>query len=108
VTYRLLPHSTADDPAKYRKEADVRRWEAKEPLPRFRRYLTAKGVVDDALHARLEVEVDAEVRAAIERAEARMQAASPLDMFDHVYANVPAEVVLQREEFRRELGEERR
>jgi pyruvate dehydrogenase E1 component alpha subunit len=108
VTYRLLAHSTADDPAKYRSEADTRLWEAKEPLPRLRRYLTAKGVVDDALHARLEGEVDTEVRAAIERAEARMQEAGPLAMFDHVYADVPAEVATQREEFARELGEERR
>jgi pyruvate dehydrogenase E1 component alpha subunit len=108
VTYRLLPHSTADDPTKYRSDADVRLWEAKEPLPRFRRYLTAKGVVDDALHARLEAEVDVEVRAAIERAEARMQAASPLDMFDHVYADVPPGVAAQRAEFQRELEEGRR
>ena len=107
VTYRLLGHSTADDPAKYRNEADVALWEAKEPLPRLRRYLTAKGVVDDALHVRLEAEVDAEVRAAIERAEARMRAASPLEMFDHVYGDVPAEVARQREELARELGEGR-
>jgi pyruvate dehydrogenase E1 component alpha subunit len=105
VTYRLLGHSTADDPAKYRAEAEVRAWETKEPLPRFRRYLTAKGVVNDALHAQLEAEADAEVRAAIERAEARMRDARPLDMFDHVYADVPAEVLAQREEFRREQGE---
>jgi pyruvate dehydrogenase E1 component alpha subunit len=108
VTYRLLAHSTADDPAKYRSEADTRLWEAKEPLPRLRRYLAAKGVVDDALHAQLEVEVDAEVRAAIERAEARMREARPLAMFDHVYADLPAEVATQREEFARELGEDRR
>jgi pyruvate dehydrogenase E1 component alpha subunit len=103
VTYRLLGHSTADDPAKYRSDADVRAWEAKEPLPRFRRYLAAKGLVDDALHGELEAEADAEVRAAIERAEGRMREAQPLDMFDHVYADVPAEVRAQREEFIREL-----
>ena len=66
-----------------------------------------KGLVDDALHARLEAEVDAEVRAAIERAEARMQAARPLDMFDYVYGDVPAEVDAQREEFAREQDESR-
>jgi pyruvate dehydrogenase E1 component alpha subunit len=108
VTYRLLGHSTADDPAKYRAEAEVRAWEAKEPLPRFRRYLAAKGVIDDALHARLETEADAEVRGAIERAEARMRDARPLDMFDHVYADVPAEVLAQREELRREQDDTRR
>jgi TPP-dependent pyruvate/acetoin dehydrogenase alpha subunit len=76
-------------------------------LPRFRRYLTAKGVIHAALQTRFEAEADAEVRAAIERAEARMRDARPLDMFDHVYADVPAEVVAQREELVRELGEER-
>ncbi len=106
VTYRLTGHSTADDPKKYRDEAEVKAWEAREPLPRLRRYLEVKGLVDDALHARFEVEVDAEVRAAIERAEARMQAARPLDMFDYVYAERPAEVEAQRREFAREVGED--
>jgi pyruvate dehydrogenase E1 component alpha subunit len=107
VTYRLTGHSTADDPAKYRSEAEVRLWEAKEPLSRFRRYLTAKGLVDDALHERLEAEVDAEVRAAIERAEARIGEGRLVDMFEHVYGDVPAEVLAQREEFSRELREDR-
>src|SRR5262245_6609271 len=84
VTYRLGGHSTADDPTKYRDAAEVAAWEAKEPLPRFRRYLEARGLVDDATHARLEAEADAEVRAAIERAEALMREAPLAAMFDHV------------------------
>ena len=107
VTYRLGPHSTADDPKKYREDAEVKAWEAREPLPRLRRYLEGKGLVDDALHAQLETEVDAEVRAAIERAEARMQAAKPIDMFDNVYGDVPAEVLAQRAAFAQELEEGR-
>jgi hypothetical protein len=63
--------------------------------------------VDDALHARFEAEVDAEARAAVERAEARMREARHLDMFDHVYGDVPADVLAQRDEFARELGEPR-
>jgi TPP-dependent pyruvate/acetoin dehydrogenase alpha subunit len=64
-------------------------------------------VVDDALHARFAAEADAEVRAAIERAEARMRDARPLDMFDHVYAEVPVEVLAQREELLKEQDETR-
>jgi pyruvate dehydrogenase E1 component alpha subunit len=108
VTYRLLGHSTADDPAKYRDPAEVVPWEAREPLPRFRRYLEARGLVDSARHEHLQAEVDAEVRAAVERAEARMKAASPLEMFDHVYGNVPVDVRRQREAFARELEEQAR
>jgi pyruvate dehydrogenase E1 component alpha subunit len=107
VTYRLTGHSTADDPKKYRDEADVKAWEEREPLPRLRRYLEGKSLVDDSLHTRFEADADAEVRAAIERAEARMREARALDMFDHVYADVPAEVRAQREAFERELAEGR-
>ena len=41
-------------------------------------------MIDDVLHRQMETEVDAEVPAAIERAEARMREARPLDMFDYV------------------------
>lgn len=72
VTYRLLAHSTADDPTKYQSAAEVAVWEAREPLPRLRRYLEGKGLLDESLHARLETEVEAEVRAAVDRAEGWM------------------------------------
>jgi pyruvate dehydrogenase E1 component alpha subunit len=99
VTYRLLGHSTADDPTRYRSEAEVAEWEAKEPLPRFRRYLEARGLLDAATHDTLEAEADAEVRAAVERAEARMAEARPEAMFDVVYAAPTAEVEGARREY---------
>lgn len=97
VTYRLSLHTTADDPTKYRQADEVKAWEAKEPLPRFRRYLEAKGLVTETVQASLEAEVEAEIRGAVERAEARMQA-SPLDVFDHVYAEPTPELAVEREE----------
>jgi pyruvate dehydrogenase E1 component alpha subunit len=103
LTYRLSLHTTADDPTKYRSEAEVRAWEAKEPLLRLRRYLEAKGLLDEARQAAVEAEVDAEIRAAVERAEARMQA-DLLDVFEHVYAEPTAELLAQRAELARELA----
>jgi hypothetical protein len=52
--------------------------------------------------------VDAAVGAAVEQAEARMQAARPLPMFDHVYGDVPGEVLAQRVAFEQELEGDRR
>ena len=103
VTYRLSLHTTADDPTKYRGEAEVKAWEAREPFPRFRRYLEAKGVIDAASEAALEAEVDAEGRAAVERAEARMHAHLP-DGFEQVYAEPTPELRAQRAELERELA----
>jgi pyruvate dehydrogenase E1 component alpha subunit len=102
VTYRLSMHTTADDPTKYRSEAEVRAWEAREPLPRFRRYLERKGLLDEPTHTALEAEVDAQIRESIERAEARMQP-ELLDVFDHVYAERPPDLEAQRAELAREL-----
>jgi pyruvate dehydrogenase E1 component alpha subunit len=102
VTYRLSLHTTADDPTKYRSDDEVKAWEAKEPLPRFRRYLEGRGLVDAAAHAAVEAEVDAEIRGAIERAEARMTPEA-LDIFEHVYGAPPAEFLAQKDELARRL-----
>ncbi|MBI4609319.1 MAG: pyruvate dehydrogenase (acetyl-transferring) E1 component subunit alpha, partial [Candidatus Rokubacteria bacterium] len=103
VTYRLSMHTTADDPTKYRSEAEVKAWEAKEPLIRFRRYLEGKGLLDEASQAALEAEVEGEIRQAVERAEARMDG-DLLAAFDHVYAELPEELREQRDELARWLA----
>src|SRR5437762_576652 len=46
VTYRLGPHSTADDASKYRTEDEVQGWRAKDPLERYKRWLERTGVAD--------------------------------------------------------------
>ena len=104
LTYRLGPHSTADDPTKYRSEAEVRAWEPREPLVRFRRYLEGKGLLDEAAHGALEAEVEGEIRQAVERAEAGMDGDLQA-VFDHVYAELPEELLEQQVELARYLEE---
>jgi pyruvate dehydrogenase E1 component alpha subunit len=104
LTYRLSLHTTADDPTKYRDEAEVKAWEAREPFPRFKRYVEEKGVLDAAGEAALEAEVEAEIRSAVERAESRMQV-NLLDGFEQVYAEPTTELQAQRAELERELAE---
>lgn len=58
VTYRLRMHTTADDPKKYRSEEEVKQWEKRDPLPRFRTYLRdRKKVLNDAIEGKLEAEI---------------------------------------------------
>jgi pyruvate dehydrogenase E1 component alpha subunit len=92
VTYRLGVHTTADDPTKYRSNEEVAEWERKDPLTRFSAYLKNKRLLDPGL----EKEVDAEIAAAIARFETTA-AADPLTMFDHVYAELPPDLKIQRE-----------
>jgi len=100
VTYRLSMHTTADDPTKYRAEEEVREWERKDPLTRFAAYLGKKNLLEEGLEAA----VDADIAEAVRRFEA-VGPPDPLGMFDHVYAELPPHLQLQRDELARRLRE---
>ena len=65
VTYRLGAHSSSDDPDRYRPAAEVASWADKEPLIRFRAWLRATGLLDDARTSALAAELEHEIRDAI-------------------------------------------
>src|SRR5580658_8291785 len=62
LTYRHGGHSRAD-PGKYRPEAEVKQWLARDPLPAYRQVLIGRGVDEAALDA-----IDSEAKAAVDRA----------------------------------------
>jgi pyruvate dehydrogenase E1 component alpha subunit len=99
VTYRMSLHTTADDPSRYRKKAEEEEWQKHDPIPRFRAYLRVKGLWDEAWQASLEQEIDAEIRQAVEAAEADRDF-DPADMFDYVFATKPPYLKAQQEELR--------
>lgn len=43
VTYRMGAHTTADDPTKYRTDAEVAYWADRDPIPRYRAWLEGRG-----------------------------------------------------------------
>lgn len=105
VTYRLMMHTTADDPKRYRKDKEVEGWMKRDPLPRFQKYLIDKGLLSEDKITALEEEVKAEIQAAVERAEELMgKFGDPLDMFDHAYAELPPYLKEQKEELAQELA----
>ena len=108
VTYRLSLHTTADDPKKYRTEEEVQEWMKKDPIPRFQKYLVAKGVLAEPKIGEIDAEIQAEVHAAEERwAKAIEKEADPLDMFTFAYAEAPANLRAQKEELKEELAEKK-
>ena len=89
ITYRRLGHSSSDDPTRYRDPGEVEAWERRDPVERFRRHLSLKGLWDDAAEDRLKTEITAEVNDAIRAAEQAGQPA-PETLVADVYADVPA------------------
>ncbi|MBW1698539.1 MAG: pyruvate dehydrogenase (acetyl-transferring) E1 component subunit alpha [Deltaproteobacteria bacterium] len=106
VTYRVTMHTTADDPKKYRPEEEVEIWKKRDPILRFQKYLTNKNLLSERNLEEFETEIEAEVQAALDRAEEQMKSmGDPLDMFEHLYAELPAHLKKQREILAQELSE---
>ena len=102
VTYRLSVHTTADDPTKYRSEAEVKKWEKRDPLPRLQNYLIDQDVLSKENVETLEEEIKEEIDEAWRAAQARMEEmGDPIDMFEHLYADMPPYLQEQRETFNR-------
>jgi pyruvate dehydrogenase E1 component alpha subunit len=59
LTYRLGPHSTADDAGRYQPKEQVEEWRTKDPLERYSRFLRERGLLDDDLAAAAEDEAKA-------------------------------------------------
>ena len=102
VTYRMGPHTTADDPKRYVPAEERAAWERLDPNRRLRTHLGGRGLWDDARQAAAEAAAAATIDAAWDKAEAAT--VDPAAFFDHVYATPTPRMERQREELRRRLA----
>jgi len=87
LTYRRLGHSSSDDPTRYRDEAEVKAWERKDPIKRYRGFLTKSGLWSEERDAELEDEVAGEINAAVRAAES-MPELDPETLITDVFETV--------------------
>ncbi len=96
VTFRVGPHSSSDDPSRYRDKGLVETWQKRDPIARFQRFLAKAGYLTEAGHAKLWEEAQAEAADAAKQAEA-LPPPSISSMFDDVFAEVPPELARQKQ-----------
>ncbi len=95
LTYRIGPHTTADDATRYRDTAEVEAWRAKDPLARFRLFLMHRNLLDEEHDQQLIAAVEAEVNAAVAEAEA-IPPPAPDEFFEHMTADLSLRLQEQR------------
>src|ERR1700761_4774816 len=84
VTYRMEAHTNADDAARYRDDAEVQSWLARDPITRLEAYLRAEGLLSEAGRG----QVAAEAERFAEEVRRRMNEETdidPADLFAHGY-----------------------
>ncbi|MFA5520204.1 MAG: thiamine pyrophosphate-dependent enzyme [Castellaniella sp.] len=94
VTYRAGPHSSSDDPEKYRPADDWSRFPLGDPVERLKQHLIVQGLWSEEAHAQAEAEIRAQVLAAQREAEshgslASGQTSDVRTMFEDVYETMP-------------------
>ena len=103
-SYRGAPHSTSDDPSRYRPADEHDRWPLGDPIQRLRQHLTVIGEWDDARHEAALRHAVEQVRDAGKAAEAigtlGQSRPSVKTMFEDVFAEPDWRLIEQR----RELG----
>jgi pyruvate dehydrogenase E1 component alpha subunit len=101
MTYRRGPHSTSDDPGRYRSLNEERDDAGEDPLERFRQQLLADGVADDAFFAEALATAKAEaeeIRAGIQSLGSRPGS----EMFDLVFQETTPALRAQAANWRKE------
>ncbi len=83
VTYRFGPHTTADDPTKYRTEEEIEPWKPLDPLVRLRLYLRSKGLWDEEIEKGLTENAQKEIEQAVNEAES-----VPTPAIDEIFQSV--------------------
>jgi len=102
VTYRMGPHTTADDPTRYRDASELDQWRGKDPVTRVEAYLNAQGALTDERMTAILAKADAvaaEMRAGI----TSLADPEPLSVFDNVYAEPHTGLARQRDHYSRYL-----
>ncbi|MBB5632181.1 pyruvate dehydrogenase E1 component alpha subunit [Cryobacterium mesophilum] len=98
VTYRMGPHTTSDDPTRYRDADELAEWKAKDPISRLEKYFESKDLLTDELKARVKAKADS-VAAEFRAGCIGMEEPTIMSVFDHVTIEIDPVLERQRSQY---------
>jgi pyruvate dehydrogenase E1 component alpha subunit len=102
VTYRMGPHTTADDPTRYRDPNELEDWAQKDPIRRVKALLERKCLFTQELETAVQQKADAVARE-MRTGCTTMPDPEPLDVFKHVYSTPHSWLDRQQDHYSRYL-----
>lgn len=105
VTYRMLMHTTADDPTRYRDDDQVASWKDKDPISRFYTYLVNKKIWDEMRQKEMEKEIKSAIDIAVKEFES-ITGDKPDAPFDYLFEQQFDVIEAQRSDFLSQLNKD--
>lgn len=84
-TYRMGPHTTSDDPGRYRARTEVEAWRRKDPIDRLKKHLLGSRLADQEFFDTVEAEVQ-DAEADLRRRCRDMPEPAAAEIWEYVYA----------------------
>ena len=103
VSYRMGPHTTADDPTRYRDANELEDWAARDPISRIAALLERKGLLTEELQQQVKDKADAVARE-MRTGCTTMPEPEPLDVFKNVYSTPNSWLDRQQDHYARYLA----
>jgi len=97
VTYRVGPHTTTDDPGRYRSGEEEATWRDLDPVERVRRYLVAEGAWDAEWEAGVLTEATDDIETAVRHAES-LPAANGPEIFEAMFERLTPDLTRQQDD----------
>jgi pyruvate dehydrogenase E1 component alpha subunit len=98
VTYRMGPHTTADDPKRYRSDEELEQWRRRDPITRLEAHLRAAGELTEEHVAAVQKQAD-EMAREMRAACLGMTTRPAMAVFDRVYAEPHSGLERERDEY---------
>ena len=105
VTYRMGPHTTSDDPTRYRADDEVERWRARDPIAGTAPICSRSGVWTERLEERVAGR-SARLRSELRDAAIDTPDIDVAEVFDTVYHDITPDLARQRDQLAAELAKE--
>ena len=105
-TYRLSNHTTSDDATKYRSEEETKKWEKRDPVLRFKKYLQNKGIWSEKFEDRVKNIANENIEKAVRQAE-DIPPPKIEDLFVYTYKDMTPQLKEQLDELKIFLKEKK-